>query len=242
MTYKGTFDGQLAVLGVLAAAAIGYAAIPGSDGAITACYNTSSNPSGSLRVINAEAGAKCGKNERTLTFNQQGPKGDRGDKGEKGDQGIQGIQGIQGLPGAPGAPGTPGISAVTFAFVDGYPIETTGFEQILSKNLPAGNWAVVATAAATSTALNGDYLRAEALCELRSGTDVIGGTGEVRSFETEAADIGAHAQASLSMNGGAVIPQGGGTVSLWCHVQCKAGNCRHGVSAQMMVMQVGSFF
>src|SRR5262249_34467684 len=151
---------RLTVLGILAAAAIGYAAIPGSGGTITACYNTSTNPSGSLRVINAEAGAKCSKNERTLTFNQQGPEGDKGDKGDQGIQGIQathGLQGLQGRPGASGAPGPRGISAVTFAFVKAHVIEPTDFEQILPKNLPAGNWAVVATAAANTYA-TGDYL------------------------------------------------------------------------------------
>ena len=35
----------IALLGLLGSAAIGYAAIPSSDGVIHACYNAASNPS-----------------------------------------------------------------------------------------------------------------------------------------------------------------------------------------------------
>jgi hypothetical protein len=57
---------------VLAAVGVGYAAIPGSDGKISGCYGSS----GQLRVIDADAGAKCAKNETALRFSQTGPKGD----------------------------------------------------------------------------------------------------------------------------------------------------------------------
>ena len=53
----------LALVGVLAAAGVAYAAIPGPDGVISACYNTGSNPSGQLRVIDTASGAKCSKND-----------------------------------------------------------------------------------------------------------------------------------------------------------------------------------
>src|SRR5215217_251596 len=69
--------GVIALSGTLAAVGVGYAAIPSSDDAIHSCYNASSNPSGQLRVIDAEAGAKCAKNEKTLHFNQRGTQGSR---------------------------------------------------------------------------------------------------------------------------------------------------------------------
>jgi hypothetical protein len=68
---------------VVAASGAAYAAIPSADGVIHGCYNASSNPSGQLRVIDAEAGAKCGKNEKVLDFNQRGPKGDTGPQGTR---------------------------------------------------------------------------------------------------------------------------------------------------------------
>jgi hypothetical protein len=44
--------------------------------------------------------------------------------------------------------------------------------------------------------------------------------------------------ATLSMNGGAQIPAGGGQVSLWCTNQV-GGTGSYG---QIMMMQVGGFF
>lgn len=113
MRAKLTRRGTLAVIalsGTLAAVGVGYAAIPSGDGVIHSCYNASANPSGQLRVIDAEAGAKCSKNEKALDFNQRGPKGDKGDKGDTGPQGPQGgpgPQGPQGLPGPKGDKGDP---------------------------------------------------------------------------------------------------------------------------------------
>lgn len=93
-----------------------FAAIPDASGVITACYTKL----GTFRIIDAEAGQKCAKNETKLTFNQMGPQGpqglpgaqgaqgiqgDPGPKGDKGDPGIQGLQGPQGQQGPAGAPG-----------------------------------------------------------------------------------------------------------------------------------------
>ena len=51
-----------AFLGILAiGGSVALATIPGSGGAISACYNTGSNPSGQLRVIDADAGVTCSK-------------------------------------------------------------------------------------------------------------------------------------------------------------------------------------
>ncbi len=75
LTSKATIA-VIAVLGVLAAIGVGYAAIPSTDGVIHSCY---ASPSGQLRVIDAETSSKCSKNEKELAFNQRGPKGDKGD-------------------------------------------------------------------------------------------------------------------------------------------------------------------
>jgi hypothetical protein len=68
----------------IASAGIAVASIPDSSGVIHGCYNTGSNPSGTLRVIDSDKGATCSKNEKPLTWNQTGPKGDKGDPGPPG--------------------------------------------------------------------------------------------------------------------------------------------------------------
>ena len=78
----------LALTGALAAVGVGYAAIPGGGGVIHGCY---ADLTGQLRVIDAEAGAKCAKRETALSFNQQGPKGDTGPRGLQGEPGQDGV-------------------------------------------------------------------------------------------------------------------------------------------------------
>jgi hypothetical protein len=56
MRHKITRKAEIAILtllGALAAVGVGYAAIPSANGVIHGCYNAGSNPSGSLRVIDA---------------------------------------------------------------------------------------------------------------------------------------------------------------------------------------------
>jgi hypothetical protein len=96
----------LALVAVLAAAGVGYAAVPSADGVIHGCIGT--NPAGSLRVVDAEAGDKCRTNERELTWNQQGPKGDKGDTGPAGPAGPQGPAGPIGPTGVAGVAGPVG--------------------------------------------------------------------------------------------------------------------------------------
>jgi hypothetical protein len=64
-----------------------YASIPGAGGLITACY---SRPAGNLRVINAGAGARCGKDEKKLSWNQAGQRGAAGPRGLPGFDGANG--------------------------------------------------------------------------------------------------------------------------------------------------------
>ena len=54
---------------LIVAAGAGYAAIPASNGTISACKDNK----GALRVIDAEAGQTCNTNQQLLTWNQHGP-------------------------------------------------------------------------------------------------------------------------------------------------------------------------
>lgn len=81
---------------------IAYSAIP-SGGVIHACY---SNRTGTLHVIDTTAGAKCGKAETALAWDQHGTAGPPGPQGATGPRGASGPQGS---PGAAGARGPAGL-------------------------------------------------------------------------------------------------------------------------------------
>ena len=84
------------VLGVIALALAGsaaYAAIPGSDGVIHACYKKSSPNQGTLRVVDAERGQACVGSEGRLDWNRTGPQGDTGPQGEPGLSGYEVVEG-----------------------------------------------------------------------------------------------------------------------------------------------------
>lgn len=75
-----------------------YAAlVPVHNGVIHTCVRTST---GALRV--ARAGARCGRHERALAFNQRGPLGRRGATGAPGPVGKTGSAGKTGRTGAAG--------------------------------------------------------------------------------------------------------------------------------------------
>lgn len=54
----------------LAAAGAAYAGIPAQDGLIYACYKKTSPNQGALRVVDADAGQACGRNESPLSWQQ----------------------------------------------------------------------------------------------------------------------------------------------------------------------------
>lgn len=85
---------------VAAAGGVALASIPGADGLISGCYNSTS---GLLRVVDT-AGAGCTSRETAISWNQTG---------EKGEPGASGTDGSDGAPGAPGAKGDPGVGDVT---------------------------------------------------------------------------------------------------------------------------------
>ena len=70
----------VAALVCAAIAGVAYAAIPGTNGQISACYK---KIGGSLRVIDAQAGAQCKPNEKPLKWNKKGPPGADGVSGWK---------------------------------------------------------------------------------------------------------------------------------------------------------------
>jgi len=75
-----------------------YAALsPVHDGVIHTCFRKSN---GALRVV--RAGARCGRHERALAFNQRGPIGLRGATGAQGPAGKTGATGKTGRTGAAG--------------------------------------------------------------------------------------------------------------------------------------------
>lgn len=107
------------------------------------------------------------------------------------------------------------------------------FSKVASKTLPAGSWAIVATAnTASSGPFGGDIVR-DTVCELRNGNSFIGGARDRRLTPD-----GGQTHASLSMNGGAQVPAGGGEVSLWCRYQGGSGFVDSG---QMMMIRLDGF-
>ena len=175
----------LALTGTLAAVGVGYAAIPGVGGVIHSCYNASSNPSGQLRVIDTEAGAKCAKNEKALDFNQQGPKGDKGDPGPQGPQGEQGIAGLQGEPGPTGPPGAKGDSGAPgpqgpaggLIAYRAHAVEPVISDKVrhrvVSKFLPAGTYAVHGRVVLEPTTTAAIGRSGSTICELWAGENLI---------------------------------------------------------------------
>lgn len=85
-------------------AGIAAGAIPNSSAKIDGCFL---KLTGSLRVIDKEAGQSClSRLETPLSWNAAGPQGPPGAKGEPGIAGPQGNAGAQGEPGQKGEPGS----------------------------------------------------------------------------------------------------------------------------------------
>jgi hypothetical protein len=103
---------------------------------------------------------------------------------------------------------------------------------VASKQLPGGSWAVVATV----NTIGGDTSGHDGIdvaCELRNGANVIGGASDRRPREAGETD-----RRTLTMVGGAQVPEGGGDVS----VLCRVNGPQNIESCTMMMFQVGNFF
>ena len=90
-------------------AGVAWAAIPGSSGVISGCYE---KRTGILRVIDAETGKTCLSFETPISWNEAGLKGPMGDKGPTGDKGLAGDKGPQGDPGLAGERGPMGAQGL----------------------------------------------------------------------------------------------------------------------------------
>src|SRR5258708_10501495 len=101
--------------GILAAGTI-----PGPNGLLTACYyapltnsqgggsdsNDGHRRPGDMRLVTDAS--QCQRDEKAITFNQQGPKGDAGLTGATGPTGATGVAGATGTTGPTGAAGAAG--------------------------------------------------------------------------------------------------------------------------------------
>lgn len=89
----------------VAGGGIALGGIPSEDGKITACFTKNG---GALRVIDAEGGRTCDKNEIQLVWDKYGQPGPGGPQGPQGEQGLQGEQGSAGPEGPAGPQGEQG--------------------------------------------------------------------------------------------------------------------------------------
>jgi hypothetical protein len=233
----GTALGFAALL--VALGGMAHAAIPAPDGTIHGCYyrpGVLNTGQGDLRVVDHDK--PCKSTETRITWNQRGaqgapgPAGPTGPQGPQGDRGLTGATGPQGPKGDDGAPGTPAISLARFETLDGshpFPLPHAADRRVLTESLPAGNW--VATATVNQIGALSGFVSVN--CNLRD-------TSGRRIGDTTASNSGFTVE-SLSLNGGATIPAGGGEISLWCVKLGSTGIDGSLWGAQLMTMQVGAF-
>jgi hypothetical protein len=79
----------LAVLSLVLAGSIGWAATPDADGVLHGCAKSGS---GALRLIDSGTGETCGQNELPVSWNQTGPPGPQG-PGKKTIAGLVNLDG-----------------------------------------------------------------------------------------------------------------------------------------------------
>jgi len=132
----------------------------------------------------------------------------------------------------------PPTTTATFAGRGNVPVAVDGaFTKVTSKSLPAGSYAIAATATVqmdTPAVLKTYYL--DTGCELRDTNGAfIGGGRDRRNWPTGQITI-----VSVSMNGGVQVPAGGGEVGLYCRLQAGAPYSRT-ADGQMMIIRVDGF-
>jgi len=111
--------------------------------------------------------------------------------------------------------------------------------KVLSKNLPQGNWVVVATVqlAGNSASPTPTYF---AGCELRNGAGGVMGGAEVGLARYGLSNSGFIGQGVVTLNGGVAAGAGGTEVSLWCGINGLTGGAV--LERQMLIWEVGAFF
>lgn len=240
MGRRSTLIAATAAVGVLAIGGVAYATIP-SDNVIDSCYSKSG---GSLRVIDGTV-TKCGKNETALAWNVQGRQGEKGETGATGPAGPAGPTGPQGPAGPTGPEGPAGPqgptgptgaagSAARFTYDASHTFAGENFEKILSTNLPAGTYALIATAWLEAT---GEIASEAATftCELRDGSTVIGENG-ARLYADSFITVGT----TITVNSVRTIGGGGSEVSLWCLNRGSTTGFSNG--AHLVTVKVGGDF
>jgi hypothetical protein len=128
------------------------------------------------------------------------------------------------------------VSQATFASTDFVPLQSD-YNLVVSKTLPVGNWAIQANAITNFGRRTSSIAASD--CQLRkNGTDVIGGAADQRVYDDAY-------WATLPMNGGLSVPSGSATVSVWCRGTSESSTAYPiitRVTAQIMAIQIGSFF
>jgi hypothetical protein len=112
---------------ILAMTGFAAAAIPDASGAIHGCYQ---KRTGILRVIGA--GKRCSKDEKPISWNQQGPRG------RDGSNGTNGTNGSNGTPGTPGTNGTNGTNGATNVTVNKASVAVPGTGVSTSAGIACG--------------------------------------------------------------------------------------------------------
>lgn len=250
-----------AVVTVLAAGGAVAASIPGPDGIIHGCYNSSS---GNLRVI--EGTESCRSSELALNWSQngrpgpqgpqgiQGPAGPAGPAGAPGPNGADGAPGLSGPAGADGADGQPGpagpagppgpatpsqgIIAMSSTLVD-MTANLTPYT-IVTIGLPQGRWALFANTSLrmSSVIVDGQHTGGNVFCILsgvasRAGQVVLGGVQASGGFVAPVNTV--H---PLAVNGIAtIVAPEGANVSLQCFNSAAPGAAA-AIGGQIMAVQL----
>ena len=108
------------------------------------------------------------------------------------------------------------------------------FNKIIGKTLPAGSYALTATANIEGDSFNDRLL--ETFCELRNPSGAAIGFARDQRFTPS---LSSHT-VSLSLNGGAQVPGGGGEVSLWCRYD--GGDIELVGDGSIMIVRLDGFF
>jgi hypothetical protein len=126
----------------------------------------------------------------------------------------------------------PPTTTATFAGQGSVQVNNT-YVKVVGKTLPAGTYAIAATA---NIEVNiNPATETDTLCELRNTSGAfIGGARDGRIVSNQIHTV------SLSMNGGAQVPAGGGEVGLYCRLS--AGGTTQFADGQIMVIRVDGFF
>ena len=110
--------------------------------------------------------------------------------------------------------------------------------------MPAGNWVFVATVSGvgpTFASLDSDPVSIESTqCELRDGSGQVLGGGASGFFTGD--DVLFDTRTTITINGGAFVPEGAKTIQIWCKASSNGDTVGFFSGAQLLIMEVGGFF